>query len=499
MYPNPYPSGQPSYPGSQPSYPGQQQYGAQPFGSGYPPMNQPGYPGMPQQGMPQQGMPQPGMPQPGMPQQGAFPPMNQASYPGMPQQAAYPPMNQATYPGMPQQGMPQQGMPQPGMPQQGMPQPGMPQQGMPQQGAYPGMPQQGAYPQQPMGQQPGYPAMPATGQQPGYPAMPATGFPPNEQMGRPTLIPPPNFDASNDCAKLRKAMKGFGTDNDALIEVICRRTNAQRFDINRTFKSCYGKDLMSEIRSETSGNFECLLLSCLTPLYEYYCKELYQAMDGAGTDEDVLIEVFCALTNHDIRSICAQYNKCYGKSLEQEMKSETSGSFKRLLVSLSCGNRDESMRIDINSAKADAQELKNAGVGRWGTDESAFNRILCMRNYAQLKLIFKEYESLTGSTLEKDIKKEFSGDIEDGLLAIVRCANNRAEFFARRLHKSMAGLGTNDRALIRLVITRCEHDMVDIKEAFQRLYGKSLKSFIKGDTSGDYKHALYALIGENRS
>ena len=253
------------------------------------------------------------------------------------------------------------------------------------------------------------------------------------------------------------------------------------------------------MRSETTGNFECLLVAAMTPLYEYYCNELYQAMYGEGTDEDVLIEVFCALTNHEIRSISYQYGRCYGKSLEQEMKSDTSGSFKRLLVSLSCGNRDESMRTDINSAKTDAQELKSAGVGRWGTDESAFNRILCMRNYEQLKLICREYASLTGSTLEKDIKKEFSGDIEDGLLAIVRCANNRAEFFARRLHKSMAGLGTNDRSLIRLVVTRCEHDMVDIKEAFQRLYGKSLKSFIKGDTSGDYKHGLYALIGENRS
>ena len=237
--------------------------------------------------------------------------------------------------------------------------------------------------------------------------------------------------------------------------------------------------MLDEIRSETTANFQNLLVACMTPLYEYYCNELYQSMYGEGTDEDVLIEVFCALTNYEIRSISFQYAKFYGKSLEQEMKSDTSGSFKRLLVSLSCGNRDESMTTDINSAKVDAQELKKAGVGRWGTDESAFNRILCMRNYAQLKLVCKEYEALTGSTLEKDIKKEFSGDIEDGLLAIVRCANNRSEFFARRLHKSMAGLGTTDSSLIRLVVTRCEHDMVDIKEAFLRLYGKTLKSYIK--------------------
>lgn len=60
-------------------------------------------------------------------------------------------------------------------------------------------------------------------------------------------------------------------------------------------------------------------------------------------------------------------------------------------------------------------------------------------------------------------------------------------------------LGTNDRQLIRLIVTRCEIDMTEIKEAFARLFGESLRECIKGDTSGDYKAALYALIGETKS
>lgn len=82
----------------------------------------------------------------------------------------------------------------------------------------------------------------------------------------------------------------------------------------------------------------------------------------------------------------------------------------------------------------------------------------------------------------------------------------------------MAGMGTNDNQLIRLIVTRCEIDLNDIKSAFEQKYGKSLRSWIKvgliifflqlfsfhaatlqGDTSGHYKHALYVLIGEQRS
>lgn len=163
-----------------------------------------------------------------------------------------------------------------------------------------------------------------------------------------------------------------------------------------------------------------------------------------------MIEVMCTMSNAEIRQIGATYYRMFGRSLEEILRDDTSGSIKRLMTSLCVGGRDESMQTSIQSAQADAQALQRAGVGRWGTDESEFNRILCLRNYEQLKLICQEYQKLTGNTLEKDIKREFSGDIEDALLAILRVANNRAEFFARRLHKSMAGLGTNDRSLIRV-------------------------------------------------
>ncbi|XP_016952007.1 annexin B11 isoform X2 [Drosophila biarmipes] len=318
-------------------------------------------------------------------------------------------------------------------------------------------------------------------------------------FGTPTVVPAQAFDPVKDAHALRKAMKGFGTDEDALIEIICRRTNEQRQEIQRQYKTHFGKDLIEDIKSETSGNFEKLLVGLLRPIVDYYCAELNDAMAGLGTDEEVLIEILCTLSNMEIYTIKNQYLRLYGAHLESELKSETSGNFKRLLTSLITAARDESGRVDPVAAKNDARELLKAGELRVGTDESMFNMILCQRNYQQLKMIFQEYEGMTGHSLEKAIKKEFSGDVMEGLIAIYRCVTNKAEYFASRLHKSMAGIGTNDTQLIRVIITRSEIDMTDIKVAFERLYGKSLKSWIKGDTSGHYKHALYALVGEQRS
>jgi len=42
----------------------------------------------------------------------------------------------------------------------------------------------------------------------------------------------------------------------------------------------------------------------------------------------------------------------------------------------------------------------------------------------------------------------------------------------------MQGLGTDDDTLVRVVVSRCEVDMVQIKEAFQKNYNQSLGAYI---------------------
>lgn len=43
----------------------------------------------------------------------------------------------------------------------------------------------------------------------------------------------------------------------------------------------------------------------------------------------------------------------------------------------------------------------------------------------------------------------------------------------------LKGLGTDDKTLVRVMVSRCEVDMVEIKSVFERTYGKTLDSFIK--------------------
>lgn len=354
---------------------------------------------------------------------------------------------------------------------------------------------------------PGQSPMPPPGQHqqpvPSYPAYQGSGtvtpaVPPSQQFGkRGTITDAPGFDPLRDAEVLRKAMKGFGTDEQAIIDCLGSRSNKQRQQILLSFKTAYGKDLIKDLKSELSGNFEKTILALMkTPiLFDVY--EIKEAIKGAGTDEACLIEILASRNNDHIRELSRAYHAEFRKTLEEAIRSDTSGHFQRLLISLSQGNRDESTNVDMSLVQRDVQELYAAGENRLGTDESKFNAILCARSRAHLVAVFNEYQRMTGRDIEKSICREMSGDLEQGMLAVVKCLKNTPAFFAERLNKAMRGAGTKDRTLIRIMVSRSEIDLLDIRTEYKRLYGKSLYHDITGDTSGDYRKILLKICGGN--
>ncbi|XP_053720452.1 annexin A4-like isoform X2 [Synchiropus splendidus] len=461
-----YPPGAGGYPPAAGGYPPQAggyppQAGGYPSAGGFPPTAG-GYP--PQAG----GYPSPG----GFPQQpgGYQPPPGPGGYPSMPQQGG----GWGAAPG---------GFGAPGGTPQGYP------GGAPQ--GYPG----GPGPDQPM---PGYSGAPATN-----PSMPAygSGNPSNPQAPaipkgfRGSIQDYPGADPLRDVEVLRKAMKGFGTDENAIIELLGSRSNRQRVPMVAAYKTTYGKDLIRDLKSELTGNFEKVVLAMLKSPAHFDASECREAIKGAGTDEACLIEILSSRSNAEIHEITKIYKAEYGKSLEDAISSDTSGHFRRLLVSLCQGNRDEREHVDISMAKQDAQKLYAAGENKVGTDESQFNAILCARSKSHLRAVFHEYQQMCGRDIEKSICREMSGNVESGMVAVVKCIKNTPAYFAERLHKAMQGAGTKDQTLIRIMVSRSEVDMLDIRQEYVKAYGKSLYTHISGDTSGDYKKLLLKLCG----
>ncbi|XP_011799484.1 PREDICTED: annexin A8 isoform X2 [Colobus angolensis palliatus] len=257
-----------------------------------------------------------------------------------------------------------------------------------------------------------------------------------------------HFNPDPDAETLYKAMKGIGTNEQAIIDVLTKRSNAQRQQIAKSFKAQFGKDLTKTLKSELSGKFERLIVALMYLPYRYEAKELHDAVKGLGTKEG--------------------------------------------------GSRDDvSSFVDPGLALQDAQDLYAAGEKIRGTDEMKFITILCTRSATHLLRVFEEYEKIANKSIEDSIKSETHSSLEEAMLTVVKCTRNLHSYFAERLYYAMKGAGTRDGTLIRNIVSRSEIDLNLIKCHFKKMYGKTLSSMIMEDTSGDYKNALLSLVGSD--
>ena len=302
---------------------------------------------------------------------------------------------------------------------------------------------------------------------------------------------------NKDAEALRKAMQGLGTDDKTLIEIAGKRSHKQRMKIRQAYKILFGRDLMDDLSSDLSGNYKKTMLALFTEPIEYDVDSLYYAMKGEGTDEDTLIEILASRPGWYINKIKKKYKEKYNKELEEDVRGDTSGNFRNLLISLLQANRSTNQTPDKDECAKIANELYQAGEKKMGTDEPIFNKYFALSSPHELLVIAREYHKLTGNLLTKAIDKEFSGDIKKLLKTILYVQISPSEYFATRIRDAVHGLGTNEKILTRVIVTRCEIDLPIMKQYYKQLYGKDMMKDIEDDVSGDYKKLLIAVCNQS--
>ncbi|KAF8243983.1 Annexin, partial [Wilcoxina mikolae CBS 423.85] len=426
--------------------------------------------------------------QPYYPPQGAPPPQGYHG-PPPPQQQYQPPPGPPppqNYGPPPQQGYspaPFQGYQQPPPPQHyPPPQPGYASPIPPPNQGY-GPPPQG-YGPPPQGYGP--PPQQGFGPPPqGYGPPPPQGFgPPPQGFGG---APPPQqpINITPDVTAIHKACKGFGTDETALIKVLANRDGPTIDAIRRGYP--YG-DLVKTLDKETSGDFRTILhATALGPL-ESLVFWAHRAVNGMGTNEDMLTEAIMGRSNYEISAMKTVFQQRYGRSLETAVKADLSMKTEELFVmALRAQKPEEWVQPNPQQVMSEVQAIYAATKGRLGTDETTVSGILTRCNEAQIRAIVYEYGRLHGD-FSKMIKSEFSGHMRDAFLYLVEGAteNDKATRDARLLEAAMKGFGTKDDLLIMRVV-RIHWDkrhMANVKAAYRSLYGKDLSKRIRGETSG---------------
>ena len=296
-----------------------------------------------------------------------------------------------------------------------------------------------------------------------------------------------------DAEALRNAMKEADKDEDTIIKIVANRNNTQRQQLKAYYQQKYNRDLVFDLKSDLSGKFKDVVISLFDDPYIYDAKSLHQAMKGLGTDEDTCIEILCTRPNWYIKNIKAAYANLYGSDLIKDVKSDFSGNLEKLLVAILNCSRSENDKPNNQTIEQYAQQLIKGGIKRLGTDEKLFIDILTKCSTQELQLLAQVYEKQAGESLLKSIDKEFSGNLKKTLKTIIYANTTPSEYFATRVHDAVKGAGTKDKLLMRILITRDEVDMPQIKECYKKMFGKDMVQAVKDDTKGDYKKILVEL------
>lgn len=292
-------------------------------------------------------------------------------------------------------------------------------------------------------------------------------------------------------------MKGFGTDEKALINILSKLDPLQMAAVRKTYTSHIKRNLYADVKDETSGNLEDALLGLIDGPLQYDVKCVREAVEGVGTKEWLLNDILLGRSNADMNAIKNAYMHTFHHKLEDDVLNDLSFETKNLFkFVISATRHEESTPINPATIEAEAKTLREATAARVRNDVGEVCGIFARSSDNELRAIDQAFNARYHTSLEKFVKDEFSGHMEGALLQMLRTATDPAMRDAMLLEDCMAGAGTKDERLVvrvvRLHWNRMHTDQV--KRAYQKKYAFDLIKKIKDETSGDYEKLMVAML-----
>lgn len=304
----------------------------------------------------------------------------------------------------------------------------------------------------------------------------------------PDVVPSP----TQDCERINKAFKGWGTDEKGLIWILGHRNVCQRKKIREMYEQLYKESLIKSIESELSGDFKKAVILWTRDPHERDAMLANKALKSKnkGINQlQVIVEIACASSPHHLVGVRQAYCSLFECSLEEDIISNVSLPVTKILVGLVSSYRYDKELVNSDIANFEAEILHEATETKQ-LDHDNVVWILSTRNVFQLKATFQCYKQNYGNTIDQDIKSCGNGILESILRMIIRCIESPEKHFAEVIRASIIGLGTDEDSLTKVIVTRAEIDMMKIREEYLKANKSSLDDAVKGDTSGFYQDFL---------
>ncbi|KAK9282773.1 hypothetical protein L1049_010994 [Liquidambar formosana] len=316
-----------------------------------------------------------------------------------------------------------------------------------------------------------------------------------------TLIVHENTSPVEDAEALRKACQGWGTDEKAIIRILGHRNATQRQLIRQAYEELYQEDLVKRLESELSGDFERAMYRWILDPADRDAVLANVAIKKS--DYRVIIEISCIHSPEELLAARRAYRIRYKRSLEEDLAAHTTGDIRKawswlllqLLVALVTAYRYGGDEINARLANSEADILHDA------IKDKAFNheeiiRIVSTRSKAQLMATINRYKDDHDISITKNLLGDPADELSSALRMAIRCITDSEKYYEKVLRNAINKAGTDEDALSRVVITRAEKDLKEIKEAYYKRNSVTLDHAVAKETSGDYKAFLLTLLGK---
>ncbi|GJN22316.1 hypothetical protein PR202_gb09871 [Eleusine coracana subsp. coracana] len=306
----------------------------------------------------------------------------------------------------------------------------------------------------------------------------------------PATIPP----VEEDCEQLRKAFKGWGTNEKLIVSILAHRDAAQRRAIRRWYADAYGEELLRALSDENHGKFErAVILWTLDPAERdaVLANEEAKKWHPGGR---ALVEIACARTPAQLFDTRQAYHDRFKRSLEEDVAAHVTGDFRKLLVPLVSAYRYDGPEVNTSVAHSEAKILHEK-IHKKAYSDDEIIRILTTRSKTQLLATFNSYNDQFSHPINKDLKDDPKDEFLATLRAIIRCFACPDRYFEKVIRLALGGMGTDENSLTRVITTRAEVDLKLIMEAYQKRNSVPLEKAVSKDTTRDYEDMLLALLG----
>ncbi|KAK3223786.1 hypothetical protein Dsin_010811 [Dipteronia sinensis] len=314
-----------------------------------------------------------------------------------------------------------------------------------------------------------------------------------------TIVVPDHVSFVDDAEALQRAVQGWGTNEKGIISILGHRTAAQRQHIRLAYHELYQEDLVKRLESELSGDFEKAVYRwILDPADRDAVLANVAIKKLVNPDYHVVLEIACIRSPEELLAVRRAYQARYKRSLEEDVAAHTTGDIRKLLVALVTAFRYTGEEINARLAKSEAGILHDAIKDKELNHEEVI-RIVSTRSKAQVMATFNCYRDDQGTSITKKLLGEgddHGTEFSKALRTAIRCLNDSKKYFEKVLRNAVKRVGTDEDALTRVIVTRAEKDLKDIKEYYYKRNSVPLEQAVAKDTSGDYKAFLLTLLGK---